>query len=239
MKKVFSVFLILGMLASILALPASAASLDNAQTADDVAPYTYSAVQGYISNADVDIELNLNGVMVRYFYGDGYTVYEKCGEYYLVHYSDDYSDVSINGTPMEVEAVRIPRNIQLPQAIQNMPGLYAASAAWTYLFTDLITVSVGGLLVDRAMALIPVSNLSTFIISQIASYLAEQAVNNILPTNFAVTIRDDWYYANLDPWMGTVDYSHDYSAWAGTANQPLQRHIAGDYYTGSIVYRFT
>ena len=40
MKKVFSVFLILGMLASILALPASAASLDNAQTADDVAPYT-------------------------------------------------------------------------------------------------------------------------------------------------------------------------------------------------------
>lgn len=71
------------------------------------------------------------------------------------------------------------------------------------------------------------------------SLTAEQAVNNILPTNFAVTIRDDWYYANLDPWMGTVDYSHDYSAWAGTANQPLQRHIAGDYYTGSIVYRFT
>ena len=206
---------------------------------NDVTPYTYNSVKDYINNANFDMVIDIYGIPVHYYYGDNYTVYEKQGNYFIIQYNQDYSNVSINGMPLEVNV----NYTIMPSAIKNASnmsiGLMDASSDWTYMYTDLWTVSVGGLLVDVAIGMIPTVGVPAWIISQIASYLLGEAVNGILPTNFAITVRDDWYYKDIDPWMGTIDYTHDWSAWAGTKNDPLQDHIAGDYYSGDIILRIS
>lgn len=92
---------------------------------------------------------------------------------------------------------------------------------------------------DSATDMIPGGIFANEALEIIADFLVGEAIDLILPNNFALTIRDDWYYANLDPVMGTVDYSHDLSAWWGYTRDPYMDHIVGDYYRGEVIERLT
>lgn len=241
LKKQISMVLSLIMIFG-LSTNVSAASVSPSRTVkpiSDIGAYDYKDVYLYIAQSKADVVLEINGVNIHYFYGDGYTVYEENGKYYLVSYGSDYKEVTMNGYPLNVEVVG--RSDSSPQTLDLFRGAAKSAVAYassrTYLFTDKVSISVGGLTVTAAMALFPAANLTAFAIKQVTSFITKKAVDGFLPNNFALTLRDDWYYTSLDPWMGTVDYSHDYSAWWGYTTNPYMEHITGDYYTGTIVER--
>ena len=154
------------------------------------------------------------------------------GEYYIIKYNEDYTSYDINGYTVKGYSSYFYYPMPFNSTINS------ANTTWTYLFTDVFwQLSVGGLFVEVVMGMIPEGTFSSIIMEQIAEFLIDKAIDLVLPNNFALTIRDDWYYANLDPWMGTVDYSHDLSAWWGYTRDPYMEHIAGDYYTGEIIER--
>lgn len=234
MKKIFSIILAIGMLTSIFITPVSAASSTQRQTPIDILPYAYSEVKGYILSSESEITLNIGGVPVHYYYGDGYTAYEKNGDYYIIYHNEDYSSFRINGYTIEV----LKTSYHYPAPSIHSNHIYSANTTWTYLFTEVFwQISVGGLAVEAIMGMIPAGTFSSRAMEEIASFLLDKAIDLILPNNFAFTIRDDWYYGNLDPWLGTVDYSHDISAWWGYTRSPYIEHIVGNYYGGEIVER--
>lgn len=206
--------------------------------AAEIDPYTYGEVQDYIQTSTSDILLDIGGIPVHYYYGEGYTAYEKSGKYYLVVYSDEQSCFFINGHAVEAQKKQIEYAPHLGWNTMAPSYPLSANTNWTYMFTDnIVQISVGGLTVDAVMAMIPGGTFTQWALQQIASFLFNKSVDAILPNNFALTVRDDWYYANIDPWMGTVDYNHDYSAWWGYTRDPYMIHIVGSYYTGTIVPR--
>lgn len=238
MKKGISVVLFLSILSS-LSTNAFAAFTNEQQTG--ARPYTYQEVAAYISDAEFDIVLDIGGTEIHYFYGDGYTVYEEHGRYNLVYYGDDYSEVSINGQPLDVAVIYHKDGDPVRPGVMFRSSFSRASpyasSSWTYMFTDRISITIGGVAVSVAISLIPVAGLSAAAIKAVSKLIASKAVNNIVPDGKAITIRDDWYYANLDPWLGTVDYRHDFSVWYGTYSAPYQENVWGDYYHGPIVER--
>ena len=232
MKKLASIVLAIGMIVSTLITPVSAASSNQVNTFSRVESYTYSDVREYIQEAHSGVTLTISETPVHYYYGDGYTAYEKNGEYYIIKYNEDYTSYDINGYTVKGYSSYFYYPMPFNSTINS------ANTTWTYLFTDVFwQLSVGGLFVEVVMGMIPEGTFSSIIMEQIAEFLIDKAIDLVLPNNFALTIRDDWYYANLDPWMGTVDYSHDLSAWWGYTRDPYMEHIAGDNYTGEIIER--
>lgn len=238
MKRLLSIMLTLCAIFSLLTVSAAAAATHKTPAAAKINPYTYGEVREYIQMSKSEVVLDIGGIPIHYYYGEGYTAYEKSGEYYLVIYNDEQSCFFINGYAVEAQRKQIEYTPNMDSNTMASNNLLGVNTDWTYMFTDnIVQISVGGLAVDAVMAMIPGGTFSKWALQEIASFLADKSVDLILPNNFAFTVRDDWYYANIDPWMGTVDYTHDYSAWWGYTRDPYMIHIVGSYYTGTIVPR--
>lgn len=79
MKKLASIVLAIGMIVSTLITPVSAASSNQVNSFSRVESYTYSDVREYIQEAHSGVTLTISETPVHYYYGDGYTAYEKNG----------------------------------------------------------------------------------------------------------------------------------------------------------------
>ncbi len=160
---------------------------------------TKEDVSTYIEEADSSELVNIDGLNVKYYYGENYTVVEEKNGYALVVFNDDKSSIFVNGR--EVESVVV---YEKPISSSSFGTM---SSAWTYFGTKARYYNIVSLVPSVVGSLI--GGLAGAKVSQlIVGTLGGLLVGGMFPEYYITTLTQEWFRI-IDPFLELVEWRSD------------------------------